>query len=112
MVFDHIFKVIFRYFEKTCGDLAINEDGQENIIPGSAHQKIVEEDGWATYLFWCCLSIAYVSEISISQWLVNLDVTRGTMYSCSLLWPEGGSAPLKAASLSWCVQFELLLFDG
>ena len=51
MVFDHIFKVIFRYFEKICGDLAINEDGQENIIPGSAHQKIVEEDGWATYLF-------------------------------------------------------------
>jgi uncharacterized protein YaiL (DUF2058 family) len=45
MVFDHIFKVIFRYFEKICGDLAINEDGQENIIPGSAHQKIV--DRWA-----------------------------------------------------------------
>ena len=40
MVFDHIFKVIFRYFEKICGDLAINEDGQENIIPGSAHQKL------------------------------------------------------------------------
>ena len=40
MVFADLFKVIFRYFEKVCGYIAINEDGQENIIPRSAHQKL------------------------------------------------------------------------